>query len=76
LQPSCEVGRLADDRLLLRDTGSDQVADDNQPSGDADMHGELAAGSFERPDRVGERQPGPYRSLGVVLMRLRVPEID
>ena len=38
LQPGREVRRLADDRLLLRRAGADQVADDHQPGGDADAH--------------------------------------
>ena len=36
LQARREVRRLADDAVLLRRTRADQVADDDQPGGDAD----------------------------------------
>src|SRR5262249_8696517 len=36
LQPGGEVGGFADDRLLLRRSLANQIADDHQPSGDAD----------------------------------------
>ena len=36
LQPGRQVGRLADDRLLLGRAFADQVADDHHPGGDAD----------------------------------------
>ena len=39
LQPRCKVGRVADDRFLLRRTFADQVADDDQSRGDADTRG-------------------------------------
>ena len=44
LQARREVRRLADDCLLLRLTRADQVADDDQPGGDADtdLQGEPA----------------------------------
>ena len=38
LQAGGEVGRFADDRLLLRRAGADQIADHHQPGGDADAH--------------------------------------
>src|SRR5258708_3368643 len=41
LQPSGEVRRFADDRLLLRRSFADQIADDHQPGGDPDARSEL-----------------------------------
>jgi hypothetical protein len=38
LQAGCQVGRLADHRLLLRRPRADQVADDDEPGRDADAH--------------------------------------
>jgi hypothetical protein len=41
LQPGGEVRRLADDRLLLRRSRANQIADDHQPCGDADARMQL-----------------------------------
>jgi hypothetical protein len=66
---------LADHAPLLRGARADQIANDDDASGDAEPHvqrllcGELA-------DRVDYRQPGPGRPLGVVLMRLGIAEIN
>jgi len=41
LQSRRKIGRLAHDRLLLRRALADQIADDHQPSGDADPNFKL-----------------------------------
>ena len=76
LQPGGEVRRLADDRLLLRRTLADQIADDHQPGGDADPRFECGGFDIEASDSVDDVQPRPDRPLGIVLMRARVAEID
>ena len=76
LQPCRKVRRLADNAALLRLARSDQIADYDQARWQC-RHGfaaELAA--FNALDRCDQLQPGPYRPLGVVLMRLRIAEID
>ena len=77
LQPGREVRRLADHRLLLRRTLADQIADHDEPGGDADPgRKRLAAGVVEpRHGRRTQREPGPHRPLGVVLVRPRPAEI-
>ena len=75
LQTGGEVWRLADDAPLLRSTRADQIANDDEASGDADPHVQrLLCG--EPADRVDDREPGASRALGVVLMRLGIAEID
>src|SRR5271156_3063846 len=75
LQTGGEVWRLADDAALLRSTRADQIADDDKASGDADPNVQrLWCG--EPADRVDYRQPGASRALGIVLVRLRVAEIN
>ena len=75
LQARREVRRLADDAALLRRALADQVADHDQPGGDADTRLQGASCS-RRTDRIDHLQPRPHRLLGVVLMRLRIAEID
>ena len=76
LQPRRKVRRLADDRLLLRRTRSDQIADDDEPGRDADARLQAERGVFELAHSFDQLQPGPHRPLGVVLMGLRIAEID
>ena len=71
LQPGGKVWRLTDDAPLLRGTRTDQIADDDEASGDTEPHVQrLLCG--EPADRVDDRQPGAGRPLGVVLMRLGI----
>ena len=76
LQARREVRRLADDRLLLRGTRADQVADHDKPGGDAD-----AAPATERRQRSRARRrldqgkPGLHSVLGVMLVGLGIAEI-
>jgi hypothetical protein len=69
-----EVWRLADDAPLLRGASADQIANDDEATGDADPNVQRL-GRGEPADR-DYREPGMSRALGVVLMRLRIAEID
>jgi len=62
--------------LLLRRAFTDQVADDNQPGGDPDSGLQSDGFDIEAADRVDDPEPRPDRPLGIVLMCLRVAEID
>ena len=77
LQPRCQVRRLAQDAALLRLAGPDQIADHHEPGRNPDAY--LAA-ARERASRAAHRandvEPGPHRPLGVVLVRMRIAEVD
>ena len=75
-RPGGEVRRLADDRLLLSRSCTNQITDDHQPGGDPDACLEFDGFDIEATDSVDGAQPRPHRPLGVVLMRLRVAEIN
>ena len=75
LQPSGKVRRLADDPALLRCALADQIADHGQPGGDAEPHTQVFA-RRQPADRFDHRESGVHRPLGIVLMRLRISEID
>jgi hypothetical protein len=75
LQPRGEVRRFTDDRLFLRRSFADQIADDHQPGGDPDARLELDGFDIEAADSIGHAQPRPDRPLGIVLMGSRVAEI-
>ncbi len=76
LQTGGEVRRFADDRLLLRRSFADQIADDHQPGGDPDARVELGGIDVEASDSFDHPQPRPDRSLGIILMGSRVAEIN
>ena len=75
LQTCRKVRRLADNRLLLSSTRSDQIADYDQPGGNAHAGLQWSAG-LQPAHRLDQLQPRPYRPLGVVLVGLRVAEVD
>ena len=76
LQPRREVRRLADHRLLLRRALADQVADHDQTGGDPDPHLQPRIGrGVETGHRLDQRQTGPHRPLGIVLVGARIAEI-
>src|SRR6516225_9472948 len=75
LQSGSEVWRLADNPPLLCSTLADQVADDGKPGGDAEPHAQILS-RRQTADRLDHREAGAHRPLGVVLMRLRIAEID
>jgi hypothetical protein len=59
----------------LRGARADQIANDDEASGDAEPHVQrLLCG--EPADRVDDREPGASRALGVILVRLGVAEIN
>ena len=74
LQARCKVRRLADNAALLRLPRSDQVANHDQPGCNSDP-GLQESARLERGHRRDQLKPRPYRSLGVVLMRLRIAKI-
>ena len=81
LQTGGEVGRVADDRLLARGAFADRLADHHEPARDTDAHGEagpVAAGypGVERRHRFEDREASANRALGVLLLRVRVAEIN
>jgi hypothetical protein len=75
LQPGGEVRRLADNATLLCRTLANQVANYGEPGGDAEPHAQILV-RRQFANRLDHRQPGAHRPLGIVLMRLRVAEID
>ena len=74
LQARREVGCLADDATLLRLSRSDQVADHDEPSRDADTALERT-GCLQCANRCDQLQSGPHRPFGVVLVGLRIAEV-
>ena len=62
-------------RPLLGGAGADQIANDDEASGDADPHIQRFL-CGEPADRVDDREPGADRALGIVLMRLGIAKID
>ncbi len=73
LEAGGEIGRVADDGLLLRRAGADDLADHHQPGGDADARGQGAVA--DRGHCGSDREPGANRALDAVLMRLGIAEI-
>ena len=81
LQPSGEVGRVANDGLLACGAFADRLADHDDPAGDADAYGEagpVASGnpSVESRHRVENCEASANRALGIFLLRVRVTEIN
>src|SRR5262245_61001036 len=74
LQARCEVRRLSDDAALLRLSRSNQIADHDQAGGNA-YAGLQGSAGIQSANRLDQLQPCPYRSLGVVLVGLRITEV-
>src|SRR5262249_26966913 len=74
LQARSKVRRLAYDGLLLRSTGTDQVADNDQTRRDADA-GSKWRGRPEPPDGCDQLKPRSHRPFSVILMCLGITEI-
>jgi DNA-binding winged helix-turn-helix (wHTH) protein len=70
LQPGGEIGCITGDIVL-----DDLAADDNQPGGNPDPHVKLF-GLIELRHPTDQRQPASRGALGVVLVRLRIAEIN
>jgi hypothetical protein len=74
LQARREVRRFTNDAALLRVPRSDQIAHDDQPGRNADT-------GLQRSTRLepgycrNQLQSRPDRSLGIILMRLRITEV-
>src|SRR5262245_39855255 len=75
LQARCEVWCLADDAALQRFARSNQIADNNQPRGDANT-GTQRSRCLEHPSCCDQLQPGAYCTLGVVLMGLGLAKLE
>ena len=71
-----QVRRVPDHPALVRLTGAQEVADHDDASRDADPH--LKTAPVRRPqpgNPLGKREPGAHRSLRVVFVGTRIPEI-
>ena len=76
LQPRCQIGRVADDGLLLRRSFTDQIAYNDEPGGDADACGQgFAARCGQAGGRRRRRQSRADRPFRIILMRSRPAEI-
>jgi hypothetical protein len=79
VRPAPEAGRrgwgLADHAAFLRRTLADQVANHDDAAGDAEPHRERPR-QVQDADRIDDRKARPYRALRVILVRLRITEID
>ena len=75
MQSRRQVRRLAHNGLLLRSTCTDEVTDHNETGRYADTGLQHNAGLKPR-HRYDQLQPCPDGPLGVVLMGLRIAEID
>jgi len=63
-------------RLLLCFAGDDLFADDDQTRGDPDACAQRSAVEIQRADRIDCAEPGVHGALGIVLVCLRIAEID
>ena len=75
LQPCGQVWRLAYDGLLLRSPGPDQIADDHKTRCDADTRLQGRVG-LQIAYCTDQFQPCTHGPLGVVLVSLRIAEVD
>ena len=77
MQPGSQVRRLSDHLVLLGSFGFDEVADHDDPGGDADAHLQRSAGGgLELGHRLDQREPGTHGAFGIVLVGLGIAEID
>src|SRR5208282_4921687 len=75
-QPGGEIGRVADDRLLLRRALAHEIADDDEAGRYADAHGELLAGAgLQARHNRGDFQTRVDRPRRVILVRAGKAEI-
>src|SRR5262249_50300874 len=75
LQACRKVRCLADDCLLQRSARADQITDDHKPCGNAYARLKWRVGLQAAHSRY-QLQPSAHGTLCVVLVRLRVTEID
>ncbi len=81
LQPGGQIGRLADNGVVVRAASRDGVADNHQAGRDADPHShihisELFQTSIQLGNSAHQFEPGTYGPFSIVLVRYRKPEID
>ena len=76
LQARRKIRRLADDASLLRLARSDQIADHDEARWRCRRGFAAERCDFSALTACDQLQPRPYRPLGVVLVRLRIAEID
>src|SRR5262249_32357245 len=74
-QTRCKVWCPADDAAFLRFARSSQIADNDQPSSDANT-GLQRSRRLKCDHRRDQLQPGTHRPLGIVLMSLGVATVD
>ena len=75
LQTRRQVRCLADHTAFLGFPGAYQIADHHHAGANANADLERL-NAAQLANRLDERQSGPHRTLSVVLMRLRIAEID
>jgi len=75
LQPGGEVRGLADHSALLGRARTDQISDHDKAAGDTEPYAQRFR-CGQRADCGNDGEPRPHRPFGVVLMRLRIAEID
>jgi hypothetical protein len=75
LQPGGKVGRRAHCRVLLRRTGSNDIADHHQSRRDPDAHAQFLTVCVNSTDSIKNRQCGTDRPLGICITRARPAEV-
>ena len=75
LQAGREIWRLAHDPPFLGLPGADKITDHDQAGRDPDADLKRLSDA-QLADRLDERQSRPNRAFGIVLVRLRITEID
>jgi hypothetical protein len=73
LKAGREIRRLAHDPALLGLARAYEIADYDQSGSDSNPH---RLGRSHGPNRLDERLSGPHGTLSIILMRLRIAEID
>src|SRR5438477_10970521 len=75
LQSRGEIGCLADNGLFLRRTRSYEITDDHNSRCNTDPRRKLAL-RFDGTDGIDQLQPCAHRSLGIILVSLRVTKVS
>src|SRR5262249_61172490 len=75
LQTSRQVRRLAHHPALLRLAGTNEIADHDQARRDPNTRPERLLDT-QLADRLDDRQSRPDGTLGIILMGVRIAEID
>ena len=77
LQACSEVRRLTNRDLFLGGAFAGQIAHDRHPGGNADASGECDISICrELGDRIDERETGTHRLFRIILVCLRIAEVD